>query len=104
MPGVKSPIIPDMVRSTWILPYGVAIGASGLALVASSLLEPVLDPSNLPLLLGAIMLSAWYGGLGPGVLATALGALGGVYFSVAPAEGPPGLRAGGLIPLTGFFA
>ena len=86
-----------MVRRTRVLPYGVAIGASGVALVASGLFEPVLDPSNLPLLLGAIMLSAWYGGLGPGILATALGALGGIYFSLAPSEGLPGLGSGAQI-------
>jgi len=93
-----------MVRRPRVLPYGVAIGASGVALVASGLFEPVLDPSELPLLLGAIMLSAWYGGLGPGILATALGALGGIYFSVAPSEGLPGLGSGALIRLAVFCA
>lgn len=37
------------------------------------------------LLFGAVMLSAWYGGLGPGVVATILATLGGLYLLVPPA-------------------
>lgn len=60
-----------------LLPYGVAVGVSAAAWLLSLLLEPWIEPSGFPLFLGAVMASAWYGGLGPGLLATVLGALAG---------------------------
>ena len=41
-------------------------------------LEPYVDRGDFPLFLGAVMLSAWYGGLGPGLLTTVVGAFVGV--------------------------
>lgn len=65
--------------------YGVAVLASLLALLLRFLLAPILK-ENAPLLVFIIpvMLSAWYGGLKPGLLATALSALIGCYFFVQP--------------------
>ncbi|HEV8310889.1 MAG TPA: GAF domain-containing protein [Methylomirabilota bacterium] len=63
-------------------PYGLAVGASVAAFLLSRLLEPLIDPTEFPLFLGAVMLSAWYGGLGPGLLATALGIATGFSFFV----------------------
>ena len=57
--------------------YGAACAASVAAWLLSQLLAPLIDPSDLPLFLGAVMLSAWYGGLGPGLVATSLGTLAG---------------------------
>ncbi|MBD2017001.1 PAS domain S-box protein [Microcoleus sp. FACHB-53] len=65
--------------------YGVAVLASLLALLLRFLLAPLLK-ENAPLLVFIIpvMISAWYGGLKPGLLATALSALIGCYFFVQP--------------------
>jgi PAS domain S-box-containing protein len=65
--------------------YGVAVLASLLALLLRFLLAPILK-ENAPLLvfIMPVMLSAWYGGLKPGLLATALSALIGCYFFVQP--------------------
>jgi signal transduction histidine kinase len=52
--------------------YGVAVIAGALALLLTRLLWSVINPSGSPLFLAAVMVSAWYGGLGPGLLATAL--------------------------------
>jgi K+-sensing histidine kinase KdpD len=40
----------------------------------------------------AILIAAWHGGLGPGILATALSALAAMYFFLPP----PGLAVGGV--------
>jgi len=47
--------------------YVVAAGVSVLAAGLSLLLAPLLEPRDFALSLGAVMLSAWYGGLGPGL-------------------------------------
>lgn len=65
--------------------YGVAVLASLLALLLRLLLAPVLR-ENAPLLvfIMPVMLSAWYGGLKPGLLATVLSAFIGSYFFLPP--------------------
>ena len=65
--------------------YGFALlSVSGLT-VLHILLNPYLGPTK-PLLIFifAVLFSAWYGGLGPGLLATTLSTLIGVYFFIAP--------------------
>ena len=64
--------------------YGVAgAGAIGSILLAASL--PTLSPtSSLFIILSAILFSAWYGGLGPGVFTTLVGALGIAYYLMEP--------------------
>ena len=52
--------------------YGFAIVLSVIALALTLVLWPMIRPSVFPLFLAAVMLSAWYGGLGPGLLATVL--------------------------------
>jgi PAS domain S-box-containing protein len=66
-------------------PYGVALLASLVALLLRFLLAPLLR-ENAPLLvfIMPVMFSAWYGGLKPGLLATAVSALIGSYFFVQP--------------------
>jgi PAS domain S-box-containing protein len=65
--------------------YGLAVLISFLALLVRFLLVPVLG-HEAPLLvfIMPVMLSAWYGGLGPGLLATGLCAFVGTYFFVLP--------------------
>jgi PAS domain S-box-containing protein len=58
--------------------YLVAVAAVVLAWLASFPLEPYVDRGDFPLFLAAVMLSAWYGGAGPGLLATVAGAVAGV--------------------------
>ena len=52
--------------------YAVAVLAVAVALACSVLSLPLGERSQLFLLLAAVVLSAWYGGAGPGLLATAL--------------------------------
>jgi len=75
-----------MKRSLEIaLLYGVAMLAVGVALLAKLLLDP-LTVQDTPFLLvfSAIIVSAWYGGLGPGLLATVVSALATDYFFLYP--------------------
>lgn len=68
-----------------LIRYGVAVLASLLALLFRLLLEPILQ-GEAPLLVFVlpVMVSAWYGGFKPGVLATVLSALVGTYFFIPP--------------------
>ncbi|MGI8997822.1 MAG: PAS domain S-box protein [Pyrinomonadaceae bacterium] len=70
--------------SRW-LRWPVAVLAVALVLAFRWLLWPALQ-EQAPLLLFtfAVMASAWYGGLGPGLLATFLSALAGKFFFIAP--------------------
>jgi K+-sensing histidine kinase KdpD len=74
------------------LGYGVAVLVVGLALLLQLLLAPWLggDPDNNPFILffGAVIFAAWFGGLGPGLLATALSALVSNYFFLSPQYSP----------------
>jgi PAS domain S-box-containing protein len=72
------------VLLTQLLHYGVALLSVALALGGNLLFSPYLDPTPTPLFFAAVMLSAWYGGLGPGLLATALSTLAIHYFLVEP--------------------
>jgi diguanylate cyclase (GGDEF)-like protein/PAS domain S-box-containing protein len=57
------------------LRYGVAIFSTGLAALLSYLLAPFLEGTPTVLFVAAVALSAWQGGFGPGLIATALGAI-----------------------------
>ncbi|HEY9666459.1 MAG TPA: PAS domain S-box protein [Coleofasciculaceae cyanobacterium] len=69
---------------TQLLHYGVALLSVVLAVGINLLLSPYLDPTPTPPFFAAVMVSAWYGGLGPGLLATALSTLAVNYFFVEP--------------------
>jgi signal transduction histidine kinase/CheY-like chemotaxis protein len=66
------------------LRYFIAIAATVIAFAARFLLKSALG-NVAPLLMFtlSVMISAWYGGLGPGLLATALSLLLGDYFFIA---------------------
>ncbi len=85
------------------LRYAVAVASVALALALKLMLDPF-TAQDAPFLLvfGAIMVSAWYGGLGPGLLATVLAGLATDYFFLYPRGSFSGL---GLeaIPLVVFF-
>lgn len=81
--------------------YSIAIGA--VLLTLSVKLLPIGLGSEHPFVLlpAAVALAAWYGGLGPGVLATALVAAASVYFVLPPvgtgAEPADVVGLGGLL-------
>src|SRR5881628_1585020 len=72
-------------RRPSLLRYGVAASSVFAALSLTRLLS-LEDRAPFPLLLGAILLSAWYGGTPPALLATALALMGSVYFILPPTE------------------
>ena len=92
----------SMQRSSVVLRYGVA----GVAVAAVILLKLLLNPlitqqSPFLLLAGAVMVAAWFGGLGPGILATFFGALAADYFFLEPIGSFTGLGVG-ILPFTLF--
>ena len=64
--------------------YSVAVLAVVLALLLTQLLLLRFEPSIYPLFFAAVMFSSWYGGIGPGLLSTALAALACAYFFIPP--------------------
>src|SRR5262245_40462742 len=67
------------------LRYFVAIASTAVVFTARFLLKSALgDVAPLLMFTLSVMATAWYGGLGPGLLATALGALFGDYFFIEP--------------------
>src|SRR5215213_938378 len=73
----------------------MALLASTLALVLTLLLGSLMERSVFLLVLAAVMTSAWYGGLGPGLLATAVTTLASALIFRPPNDitfvGPEGL-------------
>ena len=55
--------------------YGVAVIAVVVAFLLTQILWWLIKPSLYPLFLAAVMVSSWYGGIGPGLLSTALAVL-----------------------------
>ena len=74
--------------------YGLSVGLSALALFLMLLSWPLMEHSVFLLFFAAVTVSALYGGLGPGLLATVLSALASNYFFLDPYEallgGPEG--------------
>jgi PAS domain S-box-containing protein len=65
--------------------YPVAVGATGLALLVRVALAPwVFEHATFMPFFMAIIGTAWYGGLRPGLLATALSAVAGAFFLLPP--------------------
>ncbi|MEI2580845.1 hybrid sensor histidine kinase/response regulator [Scytonema sp. PRP1] len=64
--------------------YGVAIITVLLALLLTRLLWPLQKLSIYPLFFAAVMVSSWYGGMEPGLVATVLSALACAYFFLLP--------------------
>src|SRR5947209_2042395 len=67
-----------------LLRYATSLASVATALSVASLLPYRADPSHFTLFFVAVMVSAWYGGLGAGLLATILSALSLDYFFIAP--------------------
>ncbi|MDQ4128848.1 MAG: PAS domain S-box protein [Actinomycetota bacterium] len=79
-----------MLRGTrpWPARYGVAALAVAVALVLQALLIPLFggDPNSSPFMVffAAVIVAAWFGGLGPGLLGVGLSALLAWYFFLTP--------------------
>ena len=67
-----------------LLRYGLAVTSVGLALLITHLLMPVMSATTSPLFFAAVILTAWYGGFGPGILASVLSTLALNYFFIPP--------------------
>ena len=85
-----------------LAPYLVAAALTSAALLIRWALHPWLG-SNVAYLqfFPALMLAAWYGGMGPGLLATGLSTVAAMYFFLAP-DGFGVTDAADLISLTLF--
>jgi len=84
-----------------ILRYGVAVLSTALALIPTVLLADVSE-SRLALFGVAVMVSAWYGGWKPGVVATAFALTVSAYFALAGEHTPDQLRTA-ILRLSLFF-
>ncbi|MBN3905379.1 MAG: PAS domain S-box protein [Nostoc sp. NMS1] len=87
---------------SWLLTYGVMILAVIAALLLTGLLLPVFDPSVFTLFYAAVAVSAWYGGMGPGVLAIAFSVTTALYFLIEPVYSFDFLSLNVLVQLTTF--
>jgi signal transduction histidine kinase len=67
-----------------ILRYGAAVLAFLAALLITQALWPLIDPSSTPLFFAAVTVAAFYGGLGPGLLATILSTWAIDFFFIPP--------------------
>ncbi|WP_414580838.1 PAS domain S-box protein [Scytonema sp. PCC 10023] len=85
-----------------LLCYGVAILAATVALLLTQLLLPLLNPLIFPLFFAAVAVSAWYGGMGPGLLAIALGVGYSLYFLIEPIHSFVITSANRLVQLIAF--
>jgi len=84
-----------------ILRYGVAVLSTTLALIPTLLLADVAE-SRLAVFGVAVMVSAWYGGWKPGLVATSFALTVSAYFSLTNAHTPQEHRAA-VIRLSLFF-
>jgi PAS domain S-box-containing protein len=64
--------------------YGTAVLTVLLAVLLTLPLQKRAERLDFPLLLAAVMVSAWYGGLGPGLVATVLAVAASSFFLLAP--------------------
>jgi len=75
---------------SWLVRYGTAVVVTGLALVLQELLyrwvKEGLNATPFLVFFGAVMVGAWFGGLGPGLLATALSAVLSWYLFLYPQD------------------
>ena len=96
-------VVPVPEERTALTRYAVAIGATLVGLGASMLLEPFIQRVILVLFWPAVIGAAWFGGIGPAVLSSALSVFLADYFLI----GPPGELSPGspddLVPFAVFL-
>lgn len=86
-----------------LLHYGMALLCVALAVGGTLLLYQYLTPTPAALFFAAVMVSAWYGGLGPGLLATVLSTLAVNYFLFKPIYPQNITNPNVLVPLIVFM-
>ena len=76
----------------FVMRYGLALVSVVLATWVTLRIQSLMGESISPLYFAAVMLSAWYGGWGPGLLATGLAGWASAYFFLdnPPGQGPFG--------------
>jgi two-component system sensor kinase FixL len=74
--------VPSRRASAAVIRYGLAVLSVAVALIVTLLLRP--DELDVPVFFLAIMLSAWFGGIGPGLLAALSATLAIAYFFLPP--------------------
>lgn len=67
-----------------LVPYGVAVGATTIALLLTLWFEPFLTSTVVALFYLAIIITTWYGGIRPGIFAIVLSTLAINYFFTPP--------------------
>jgi PAS domain S-box-containing protein len=85
-----------------LLPYAVAVLAVFSALLLTFLLKSLLSPTIFLLFFAAVAVSAWYGGMKPGLLATALATVSVAYFFLEPVSSALIYSQDSLLRLTLF--
>jgi PAS domain S-box-containing protein len=88
MIGVLRRRPPRRPRPRWAR-YGTALLAVAVAAVLERWLAPIVGPMPMALYFPAVLVAAWYGGLGPGLLATALALAVPDLLRGVPAVGAP---------------
>lgn len=83
--------------------YGTAMLATGCALALTLALRGYLGPTPVMLFFGAVAVSAWYGGWGPGLLAAIASSLAVEYFFVEPLHSFIPVAAGSAVRLIAFL-
>lgn len=88
----------------WVA-YAVAIGASTLTLIIrAAYLNALGDRASLVFLTIPVALAALLGGLGPGLVSTAIGLVGGTIFLIIPARPEGAADPGTQLQITAFAA
>jgi PAS domain S-box-containing protein len=87
--------------------YPLAVVAVAAATVVAWLLSPLLGPLIFPAYFAAVILSAWYGGVGPGLVTTGLSVLAASFFLLEPrfrfSFGPEDLVKLGAFATVGYL-
>src|ERR1051325_8978960 len=84
--------------------YGLAIVSVALVALLRWFLQPALaDAAPLILFVLPIVLSGWYGGIGPAILATALATIAGAFLFIPGTRTPRHLEWNDIAPLAVFF-
>lgn len=74
----------NRLMRSYVKGYSVALIAVVIAFLLTQLVWWSIQPHLYPLFLAAVMVSSWYGGIGPGLFTTALSAVLCVYFFIPP--------------------
>jgi PAS domain S-box-containing protein len=86
-----------------VLPYGVAIGSTTIALLITLWLTPHLSITLLAFFYLAVVLTSWFGGISPGIVAIGLSSLFINYFFTPPLYSLTMADSTGLIRLIVFI-